>query len=95
MHLEVDPANEPDDGAVLAGATREDTVAELFGLCDEFFRCPASPQVHAELRRFLISRGYHPVASWGWFIDTLGFAASRPRYNLSEDEPSPGGTRVS
>ncbi|MBV9161779.1 MAG: hypothetical protein JO281_09560 [Pseudonocardiales bacterium] len=44
MHLEVDPANEPDDGAVLAGATREDTVAELFGLCDEFFRCPASPQ---------------------------------------------------
>jgi len=34
-----------------------------------------SPTVRAELRQFLISRGYHPPTGVGWFLDSLGFAA--------------------
>lgn len=65
--------SEPDEGAVLAGAPRETTTAELLGLCDEFFR-HASPAVHAELRKFLTERGHHPNAGLGTFLDGLGFA---------------------
>ncbi len=39
------------------------------------FRYYSTP-VYAELREFLATRGYHPVAGIGAFIDTLGFAAS-------------------
>lgn len=47
------------------------------GHCDQFFRCYASPQVHAELTNFLTTRGHHPTAALDWFLDTLGFAALR------------------
>jgi len=75
MRLDPDPRYEPGDDAMIIGTPREDTTAELLGLCEEFFRCHASPQTHAELREFLTSRGYHPVTGLGGFIDALGFAA--------------------
>ena len=48
MHLDIDPANEPDEDAIFTACTHEDTVAELLELCDEFFRCQASPRVHEQ-----------------------------------------------
>ena len=63
--------------SVLDDTAGQTTTAELLGLCDEFFRCHASPIVHAELRQFLTHRGQHPIAGHGAFIDRLGFAAMR------------------
>jgi hypothetical protein len=53
----------------------EELIAELLGLCDDFFRA-AGPVVPEELRAFLISRGVGRRARPGWFIDVLGFAAA-------------------
>lgn len=75
MHLEPEPSHAPNDETRLAASTDEHTAAELLKLCDEFFRCHASPQVHAELSTFLTARGHHPTTSPDWFIDAVGFAA--------------------
>jgi hypothetical protein len=56
------------------GTSREDTITEVPRLCDEFFRCHASPAVHAELRTFLVEHGYHTRTGLGAFLDTLSFS---------------------
>ena len=50
---------------------------ELLTVCAAFFRS-ASPTVHNELRTFLTTRGYHPIAGPPAFLDALEFTATRP-----------------
>jgi hypothetical protein len=72
---------------VLGGAAHEGSLAELLSLCDEFFRCHASPAVHAELRQFLTARGHHPIAGHSAFTDSLGFAALSAARDHHDDRP--------
>lgn len=77
MRFAPDPPTEPDDDAVPVSRGREDTIVELLRLCEEFLR-GASPCVHAELRRFVTERGYHPITGEAAFIDACGFASLDP-----------------
>jgi len=63
----VEPADDPSRSHLL----------ELLGTCTDFLTA-ASPQVHHELRAFLIARGYHPIAGPPAFLDQLTFTTRCP-----------------
>jgi hypothetical protein len=72
MHREFMPADAPDpaDPDIEFGFAPKHFIAELLGLCEEFFR-QASPLVHSELSQFLTEHGH--LGGLGWFLDNLGF----------------------
>lgn len=78
MHLEFRPEDAPDpsDADVEFGVGPEQITAELFGLCELFFR-QASRSVHVELDQFLTERDHS--GGVGWFLDALGITATLDR----------------
>lgn len=77
MH-EPDANHTSPEDAITTAPHHETIHIELLDLCEKFFRT-ASDSVHTELRQFLSSQGYHPIASHGWFLDGLALTTYAPR----------------
>jgi hypothetical protein len=84
-----EPAGPPQEDTVHTGPGQQQILAELLTLTWEFLS-QASPAVRDDLRAFLTSRGYHPQASLGWFLDTLQLSATRLPADGASPDPPPG-----
>jgi hypothetical protein len=83
--LQHDSEQEPPDDAVQDRVDERDHLAGLLELTEEFFR-QASPQVRAELARFLTTqRSWSPRTGLHAYLDSLSFIALGLRDRVKND----------
>jgi hypothetical protein len=81
----------PDEAPVAVPATVVASTVQTLQHFEEFFRRHASAAVHAELRAFCVTQGWHSVCGAEALLDDLGWDAGSLRRALQADHtPHPG-----
>ena len=79
---------EPEKPVVVSDRVLASTI-ETLNRFEDFFRHHASPAVHAELRAYVLTLGWHPVCGHEALLDDLGFDALALQWALTPTTAAP------